>query len=369
MEKKTEEYAVQFLTKLLETYSPSGKEQEIVAFLADEMNRLAFRVEVDAVGNVIGEIGHGKPVILLCGHMDTVPGYIPVKTVDGKLYGRGAVDAKSSLASMILSAHLIGENISNGKILIACVVEEERSGKGIKHLIKRGVLADYAIFGEPSGTENVIIGYKGSLKIKLTCKTLTGHSAAPWLFENAIEKTFDLWKIIKEAEFQNSLKESHFYSVTPCLIYLKGGASFSNVPSKCETLIDVRVPPKLTCMQVYNEINRRIMQYKKENPQINIEMKVVDSVEPFETDKNNALIRAFSAAIRKVKRKTPVLLRKTGTSDMNMLGRMLKVPLVAYGPGSSLLDHTPNEYVCIQDYLSSIQVLKEVLEKLLGIVS
>jgi len=365
MDKKIEEYAVQFLTKLLEIYSPSGREQEAGAFLADEMKKLNFNVEVDAAGNVIGEVGHGKPVILLCGHMDTVPGHISVKKVNGKLYGRGAVDAKSPLASMILSAHLVGEKISKGKILVACVVEEESSGKGIKHLIKKGVPADYAIFGEPSGTDNIIIGYKGSLKIKLTCKTLTGHSAAPWFFENAIEKTFDLWKIIKEIEFKNNRVESRFYSVTTCLIYLKGGGFSSNVPSKCEALVDVRIPPQLTCIQVYNEINKRVMQYQKENPCVDVEVKMVDSIEPFETDKDNALIRAFSAAIRKVRGKTPMLLKKTGTSDMNLLGRSLRIPTIAYGPGNSLLDHSPNEHICIQDYLSSIQVFEEALKKLL----
>lgn len=365
MEKKIEEYAVQFLTKLLEIYSPSGKEQKVAAFIANEMKKLAFKVKVDAVGNVIGEIGHGKPEILLCGHMDTVPGYIPVKTVDGKLYGRGAVDAKSSLASMILSAHLIGENISNGKIIVACVVEEEKSGKGVKYLIEKGISADYAIFGEPSGTENIIIGYKGCLKIKLICKTLTGHSASPWFFENAIEKTFDLWKMIKETEFQDNLQESRFYAITSCLTYLNGGGLISNVPSKCKALIDMRIPPQLTCLQVHNEISKRIMQYRKENPSVNVEVEIVDSVEPFETDKNNSLIRAFSAAIRKVRGKPPMLLKKTGTSDMNLLGRSLKIPVVAYGPGNSILDHAPNEHISIQDYLSSIQVLKEVLKKLL----
>ncbi|MCS7124707.1 MAG: M20/M25/M40 family metallo-hydrolase [Candidatus Bathyarchaeota archaeon] len=363
--KKVNGYAIQFLVKLLKIYSPSGREKEVGDFIADEMRKLAFRVEVDDVGNVVGEVGQGKPTILLCGHMDTVPGYIPVKTVNGKLYGRGAVDAKAALASMILAAHSIGESISHGKILVACVVEEESSGRGARHLIKKGLSADYAIFGEPSGTENIIIGYKGSLKIKLTCKTSTGHSATPWLFENAIERSFDLWKIVKETEFQHSGIESHFHSVTPCLIYLKGGGFSSNVPSKCEALIDIRVPPRLTCAQVYNEISRNFMQYQRANPNVNVEMQLVDSVEPFETDKKNQLVRAFSYAIRKVRGKTPVLLKKTGTSDMNLLGGALKIPSVAYGPGDSILDHTSYEHVSVCDYLSSIEVLKEALKRLL----
>ncbi|MEM3640669.1 MAG: acetyl-lysine deacetylase, partial [Candidatus Bathyarchaeia archaeon] len=88
---KLEEYAVQFLAKLLKIYSPSGKEHKVAAFIAGEMEKLNFKIRADNVGNVIGEVGNGKPTVLLCGHMDTVPGYIPVKVIDGKIYGRGAV--------------------------------------------------------------------------------------------------------------------------------------------------------------------------------------------------------------------------------------------------------------------------------------
>ena len=331
------------------------------------MERLSFKVKVDDVGNVIGEVGTGKPEILLCGHMDTVPGYIPVRAVDGKLYGRGAVDAKSSLAAMVLAANSVAEKVSSGKILVAGIVEEEKSGKGVKHLIKKGLSADYAIFGEPSGIENIVIGYKGSLRLKLTCETQTGHSAAPWLFENAIEKAFEIWRIIRETRFPNEDLNSHFYSVTSCLLQLKGGESAaSNVPSKCEALIDMRIPPQLTCTQVYQEINSKVAQYQTVNPKVAVNMKIVDSAEAFETDKNNSLVKTLSSAIRKVRGKTPVLIRKTGTSDMNLLGNILKIPVVAYGPGDSSLDHTPNECISVEEYLGSIQVLQEALVKLLS---
>ena len=364
---KLEEYAVKFLARLLKIYSPSGRERKIGTFIANEMEKLNFKVKVDNVGNVIGEVGHGKPTILLCGHMDTVPGYIPVKIVDGEIYGRGAVDAKSPIASMMLAAHSTREVIEEGKILVACVVEEEKSSMGIKNLIKEGLSADYAIFGEPSGIENVIIGYRGSLKIELTCKTVAGHSSAPWLFENAIEKMFELWGRIKDAKFQENPPKSFFYNVSLCLTHLEGGGYASNVPSKCKALIDVRVPPQLTCAQACDKIIECIVQYRKENPQVQVHVEVVDSVEPFEADKNSILTRAFSVAIRKVTGKTPKLLKKTGTSDMNLLGRALKIPVVAYGPGDSSLDHTPNERVSIEEYLSSIQVLREVLKKLLNL--
>ena len=96
--------AVQLLTNLLGIYSPSGKEEVISEFLVEEMTTLGFKVRKDAIGNVIGEIGDGEPTILLCGHMDTVAGHIPLRVEKGKIYARGAVDAKGPLAAMITAA-------------------------------------------------------------------------------------------------------------------------------------------------------------------------------------------------------------------------------------------------------------------------
>ncbi|MEM3041907.1 MAG: M20/M25/M40 family metallo-hydrolase, partial [Nitrososphaerota archaeon] len=97
--------SVELLRKMLETYSPSGKEKELRVLLEEELQKLGFeRVRTDRAGNVYGEVGVGSPTVLLCGHMDTVPGWIPVKVEDNKVYGRGAVDAKSSLAAMISAA-------------------------------------------------------------------------------------------------------------------------------------------------------------------------------------------------------------------------------------------------------------------------
>ncbi|HUT17002.1 MAG TPA: M20/M25/M40 family metallo-hydrolase, partial [Acidobacteriota bacterium] len=144
------DYAVQLLTDLLKIYSPSGKEEAISNFLVKEMKALGFRVRKDSAGNVIGEIGKGEPTILLCGHMDTIAGQLPVRVENNKIYGAGAVDAKGPLAAMIIAAATVAqEPMFQAKIVVASVVEEEATSRGVKHLISDGVSADYAIFGEP----------------------------------------------------------------------------------------------------------------------------------------------------------------------------------------------------------------------------
>jgi LysW-gamma-L-lysine carboxypeptidase len=360
-----QDYPVRLLTDLLGIYSPSGREEAIADFLVKEMSKLGFRVRKDAIGNVIGEIGQGEPTILLCGHMDTIAGNLPVRVESNKLYGAGAVDAKAPLAAMIIAAAALArESTLQAKVLLVGAVEEEATSKGIKHVIKQGLQADYAIFGEPSGVENITIGYKGSLHLKITCKTETGHSSSPWFYENALEKAFELWQQIKTAYPPVEEQESPFHAVTACLVRLTGGRGNSKVPAESEMRVDIRVPPQFTVAQVFNVIENVIKQWQAANPKVQVKVAIWDRNEAFEVAKNSLLVRAVSYAIRKVMNKPATLLRKTGTGDMNILGRAMNIPIVTYGPGDSHLDHTKDEHVLISEYLAGIQVYKETILKL-----
>ncbi len=358
------DYPVSLLTSMLEIYSPSGKEEEISNFLAREMENLGFRIRKDEVGNVIGEIGQGKLVILLCGHMDTVDGYIPVRVENNKLYGRGAVDAKAPLAAMIVAASTFVKKSFPGKILVVGVVDEEGSGRGIKHFIKEGIQPDYAIFGEPSGIGKIVFGYKGILNIKITCETPSGHSAAPWLFDNAIEKAMEIWRQIRKLHLREEKLRSRFYSITSCLTKINGGNASSMIPSKCDIYVQLRIPPQFTPEQVFNEVKRKIKRYQATNPKVSVKVKMESVANAFEADRRSVLVRALAWAIRKTTLNYASFSRKTGTGDMNVLGNALKIPVVTYGPGDSRLDHTPNEHIDLQEYLISIQVYRKALMKL-----
>jgi [amino group carrier protein]-lysine/ornithine hydrolase len=363
----SEQAAVRFLTNLLGIYSPSGKEEDIANFLAYEMKRMGFEVGKDGIGNVIGVVGEGEPVILLCGHMDTVAGHLPLRIEEGKIYARGAVDAKGPLAAMVMAAAAAAKEPGfKGKILVASVVEEEATSRGVKHLITQGIKADYAIFGEPSGVENITIGYKGQIQLKIVCRTQTGHASMPWLYENALEKAYELWGQIKNAYPYPSPEpsESPFNAVTACLVKVTGGRATSVVPFEAEMNIDVRVPIQFSTAQVFAEIEELIAKYQAANPKVTAKATVLDTVEPFEVNKASPLVHVLSSSVRKVLNKPATLLRKTGTGDMNILGKAMNLPIVTYGPGDSHLDHTLDEYIDISEYLNAIQVYKETLLRL-----
>ena len=357
-------YAFDLLTRMVEIYSPTDGEEELADLLLNEMRELGFNVRRDAVGNVIGRLGEGRPRVLLCGHMDTVPSTIPVRIENDILYGRGTVDAKGPLAAMIIAASQLVKEGYEGEVLVVGAVDEEGKGRGVKHLVEEDLDVDYAVFGEPTNVETITVGYKGSLLLKITCRTEAGHSSAPWLCDNAVEKTIDIWNLIKDYRTPQEDPKSRFHSLSSCLRKIKGGGASSIVPSLCEIEIDMRIPPSITVTMLREEIFKLVDDYKAKNPTVKVELEVLDYTEPYMTDKKSVLIRAFSPAVWKVRGTPMKLINKTGTGDMNVFGQTTGKPTITYGPGDPHLDHTFNEHIILKDYLDSITVLKEALRRL-----
>lgn len=82
-------------------------------------------------------------------------------------------------------------------------------------------------------------------------------------------------------------------------------------------------------------------------------------------DRNNALVRSFLGVVRTVDAAAkPGFVVKSGTSDMNVVGPARQCPILAYGPGDSSLDHTPNEHVHLEEYWRAVQVLEAALRGL-----
>ncbi|MEM1625291.1 MAG: M20/M25/M40 family metallo-hydrolase [Candidatus Nezhaarchaeales archaeon] len=353
---------MEFLLDLLKVYSPTGQEAELAKLLYLKMKELGFEVHIDSVGNVIGELkGHG-PTVLLCGHMDTVPGFIPVRIENEEIWGRGAVDAKGPLAALIMAAKKYLSLERRGlNVIIACVVEEEGSSKGMYRLIDSINEPDIAIFGEPSGVSCLTLGYKGGVTFEVTVETEGGHSASPWLFKNSIEEGWSLWTELKKVLNSHKKEDSKFYSITYCLTYISGGGPSALVPSKCIFKFNVRIPPMLKCKDVVKMV-RDVAEYFASSRGVKVEVKWDDCVEAYVLSRTSTVARAFSRAMLEELGAKPSFVYKTGTSDINVAAtKWTQAEMAAYGPGDSSLDHTPWERVSINEYLKSINVLWRAL--------
>src|SRR6266545_1037372 len=127
---------VALLEQMLRIPSISGQEADVARFLVGQMAALGFESYVDGAGNAVGEAGAGPQIVLL-GHIDTVPGVVPVRVEDGRLYGRGAIDAKGPFATFVAAAARLLARASEGGsplcarlILVGAVEEEAASSKG-----------------------------------------------------------------------------------------------------------------------------------------------------------------------------------------------------------------------------------------------
>jgi LysW-gamma-L-lysine carboxypeptidase len=357
-------YPVELLKSMLKIYSPSGSERQLADFLREWMSARGFSVRRDHVGNVIGELGDEGPRILVCGHMDTVPGEIPVRSEGDFLYGRGAVDAKSSLAAMIAGGSLAIEHSPIPfRLTLACVVEEETSSAGAKALVSSGNSYDLAVFGEPSGASSIVIGYKGSVQLQVTCMTGGGHSASPWLSKNSYEEAFEFWRIFRDSLLEND-SPSKFLAVTGCVTNAIAGDATNNIPSQARLVINVRIPPNMTTGDMVKRVEEFVEHYQKNRRDVRFLITVKDRTEAFLGNEDSITVRAFRWAIRKTTGCQVSLVKKTGTSDMNILAESYSIPMIAYGPGDSSLDHTENERVSIRDYLSSVEVYASAIQQI-----
>ena len=359
----TPSFAVKTLEKALRLYTPSLSEKPMTDFLADKCDDLGFEdIKIDEVGNLIAKKGTGSQKIMLCVHMDVVPGKVKVRKEGDSLYGRGASDAKAPLIAMLFAAAAIQNN--NGTIIFVAAVDEEGSATGIKNLVKKDMGIDYAIFGEPSGVKQVTIAYKGRLAINLKVSVEdSSHASAPWLSKNAIQESMIFAKELKEGLETGQEGRTKGMLLTATMTEIKGGISHNVTPKECETTFDIRIPVDMNCKSTEQKIATLVKEIAEKRG-VEAFYSILDETEPFEAPHNSPLVRAFTLGIIDVEHSRPTLIRKTGTGDMNFLGNQWKIPVVTYGPGDPHEAHTIDEKVSIDEYLRGIEILKKTLQHL-----
>lgn len=341
------------LLGLLEHYSPTGQEEEAVNWLLERMAQLGFQVEKDEVGNAIGTLGAGPRQILLLGHIDTVPGRIPVRIVDEPqqgpvIFGRGAADAKGPLACFVDAVARLGPR-QGWQFIVIGAVDEEGDSHGARALLER-YHPDYLIVGEPNRWNRIALGYKGSAWAELSLEAENRHSAhdAPTPAEQAIE----IWQRLQQyAEAFNRERKRVFDQL---LLNLRAFNTFEDAFNLSVKLrLGARLPLDLPPSAWYERLEALA------NP-LRVQP-LGHPVPAWECEKNTPLVRAFLRAIRS-QNAEPAFVYKSGTSDLNLVAPHWKCPAVVYGPGDSALDHTPHEHIAIEEYRHGVDVLTTALD-------
>ncbi|MGJ3239864.1 MAG: [LysW]-lysine hydrolase [Anaerolineae bacterium] len=344
-----DDIAEQLLEDLVSTPSPSTQEHDASALLVNWMATHGYdRAFVDEAGNAVGIIGAGSRDVVLLGHIDTFGGNPPVRREKRALYGRGAVDAKGSLATFAvagLRAHLPDDL---RLIVIGAVEEEASSSKGARYASAQ-YQPSLCIIGEPSNWDRITLGYKGRLLLDYEWYGALAHSAGQ--ARSAPEHAVAYWQQVQAyAETFNAGKTRIFGQLDVTLQEINSGQDGAYGWSRA--LIGCRIPPTLTPQAVEQDLPAQEGSVRAYGHEI-----------AYVGDKNSALSQALRGAIR-AHGGTPRFVHKTGTADMNVVAPVWDCPMVAYGPGDSALDHTPDEHLDLDEYLRAIDVLAEALARL-----
>lgn len=352
----TDVQAEALLYDLVATPSPSHREYDAARRLVLWMQMHGYdRAFIDDAGNAVGIIGQGTRELLLLGHIDTFGGNPPVRLVEAGerrlLYGRGAVDAKGPLCTFAVAAARATLPPDTRIVVVGAVEEEAPTSKGA-HFIASRYTPALCIIGEPSQWDRITLGYKGRLVLAYHWHGGLGHSAGQTL--TAAERAVAFWQRVQAyATAFNQDKSRLFERLDVTLQDLNTDSD--GIYGSARMHIGFRVPVGMDPAALADAFPVEGAHGES--------LRAVGMETAFVAEKDNPLSRGLRGAIR-AEGGTPAFVHKTGTSDMNVVGRHWTCPIVAYGPGDSALDHTPDEHLDLAEYHRAIRVLTQALERI-----
>lgn len=339
----------------------------------------------DSRVNVIGQWKNGNTgkSLILNGHVDVVP--TGPETLwnespwsgsvrDNRIYGRGSCDMKAGLASGIFAIQVL-QAIGfkpKGNVMVQSVVGEESGGCGTLTNIVKGYSGDAAIILEPTSLKVAPI-QSGALTFRLKIPGQATHAAMRWDGISAIEKYNLIHQSIIELE-----KERHqsfnvkYYKlsdrVAPINIgTIKGGEWHSTVPESVIVEGRLGVFPGESALDARNAFENHLKKvansdvWLKENPPI-LEW-FEGQFESGQTDVNHSIIRALKHAYKNVNNNSAILEGVTYGSDLRLFTNHADIPAVLFGPGDVRLAHSANEYIEIEEVLTCVKIITNLIIK------
>jgi [amino group carrier protein]-lysine/ornithine hydrolase len=337
---------VDLLTAMLSVPSMSGDEDALAAMLVWRLLAAGFDVDVDAAGNVIAAWGDGPETIALVGHLDTVAGRIDVRRNGDVLHGRGAVDAKGPLATAIAAVSRQPRDRGRRFVVIGAV-EEETTSRGAHHLATSMAAPQSLVILEPSGWDAVTIGYKGSIRLRASLALPQAHSAGRE--PSAADRCIDVVRALQDHAAAANAGVGVFERID--VRVLQFGSESDGLVDRATVEMGIRTPPGCDVAELFGIVGPVASDG---------DVDVLSQVPGVRTGRDSPIARRMIQAIR-AEGGAPRFKLKTGTSDLNVLVPAWRCPAVAYGPGDSRLDHTPDERVSIAELERAVRVLELAL--------
>lgn len=347
--------------------------------LANRLANAGFHNEHLSFGNVHNlwaRRGKTAPLVCFAGHTDVVPTgplaqwesdpFTPVIR-DGKLYGRGAADMKTSLAAFITAIEAFITDHPDHKGSIALLLTSDEEGPAIEGTVKvvemlqaRGESIDYCIVGEPTCMnvlgDTIKNGRRGSLSGNLTVKGIQGHIAYPHLASNPIHLMAPA--IAELAQVTWDAGNEYFPPTTWHISNINGGTGATNIiPGEVNLLFNFRFSTASTVESLKERVHTILDRH-----QLNYTLSWELSGKPYLTPKGG-LADALGSAIREVTHVEAALSTSGGTSDGRFIADICP-QVVEFGPCNATI-HKLNEHVDVADIERLSSIYRLTLEKLL----
>lgn len=347
--------------------------------LAQRLQKIGFQIEnlhFGEVDNLWARRGNISPVLCFAGHTDVVPtgpleqwnnNPFEPEIRDGKLYGRGAADMKSSLAAFITAIEGFVAAHPAHKGSIALLITSDEEGPAIDGTVKvvdtlsvRGELLDYCIVGEPTCSQQfgdtIKNGRRGSLSGDLTIKGIQGHIAYPHLAKNPIHLAAPAITELSQTCWDEG--NEYFPPTTWHISNINGGTGATNViPGTVNMLFNFRFSTASTIDSLKSRVQGVLDKYGLE-----YELTWSLSGKPFLTPKAE-LANALRESIIQITQVEPQLSTSGGTSDGRFIADICK-QVVEFGPRNETI-HKLNECVDVADLERLSKIYQLAMEKLL----
>lgn len=388
------EEIVEFLRGMIRIPSenPPGNYEEIAEFVTNKMTKFGFKVEKvgkEGKPNVIGRLRgtEGKPVLILNGHLDTVPasagdlegwtvGPFSGEVREGRIYGRGAYDCKGRVAVYTMAAKAIKDSgiKLKGDVVVAATVDEETGGfDGAGYLVEHGLLkGDMAICEGPKNKMFRAGSGEMYMKISTIARTTPPYWATlkPQLSINAIQKMVKVIEALEKYQLELMEKKSHIPGIGGSTIVIgtiEGGIKSNIVPTKCTIQLDVITIPELKQEVIQRRIDEIMEDLERGDPELRVEIETLATCEPWVTPSDSHLVKILNNTIKEVTGQTVPVAGLHASADSRWWARA-GMQAVNFGAGDyeECKPHQPNENVKIQDLVLGTKIIALTIVDLLG---
>ena len=347
---------------------PPGDTSRIAAHCGAFFSRAGFSVEIEQ-GNLVARLGSGRPSVVFNAHADTVDvgsrdawrsEPFEATLQDGRVYGLGACNCKSSMAVHLWLAREIARRGGprRGEVVFTFVGDEENLGpRGLLHLREIGAVKPDLLVVAAQTRNRLVLEERGVMWVRVETRGRAAHAGAPHTGDSAI---LGMMQVIAALERLAARTSPTGQRSSLSVGRIRGGDNINVVPDHCVIELDRRILPQEHFDEAFQEIKSTC---EKAGASA---VELLTGTPGFSAPEDGPGAKAFAEAIRAVTGKAPERLNVVGASDARYFARD-GIEILVTGPGDGADSHKPNESVALDEVVEAAHIQLAAASSLLEV--